>query len=370
MDGHLGRNRHVWETWIHRVERRAGRVALSTLLVLAVIAGGTAWNLLRSDGLARAAEAAARGDHPRTVQFGLDHLGRRPWSREAARLVARALSALDWANEAEPYYQRAGTLSLEDEHARAYGIVRSNQREKAILAYQDLLKKWPDNVAALRLMAGVYLTQRNDKEVLRIADQLIGLPNGASVGYSLRATVHHQANEREQAVAAFEKVLEVDPELKLTPLPRRLFWSDLAADLIKLGRPGDAAAYLKRAIQAAPEAGLLAALGQAYDQEGNTAAAEQAYRQALDLNPTDFVAHLHLGRHELLEKRLPDALSHFERAVEQAPNHLEALTHLALAYREVGRLDDAKRIQQRAEDVRSREATAANARTSVPRYAL
>ena len=53
-----------------------------------------------------------------------------------------------------------------------------------------------------------------------------------------------------QAVSSFERVLELDPELKEMPLPRPLFWNHLALDLIAMGRTAEARSYLERALGA------------------------------------------------------------------------------------------------------------------------
>ncbi len=74
----------------------------------------TAWNVTRSEALTQASQFYTRGELPTSLRYSLDHLRRRPWSREAALLVARCLSRLDFADAAEPYYQRAGELDLTD----------------------------------------------------------------------------------------------------------------------------------------------------------------------------------------------------------------------------------------------------------------
>jgi tetratricopeptide (TPR) repeat protein len=340
-------------------------VALSWLSAL------TAWNVTRSEALEEARRADARGDLVHALQGALDHLGRRPWSRDAARLAARCFSRLDRADDAEPYYRRAGELSLDDLHVRAYGLVRGNHRLRAIRAYEEILARWPDDVLALRRLAGVQMTQTDYKAALELADRLVRIREGAPIGYALRGTIEHERKNREEAVAAFERVLEVDPDLRMMPLPHRLFWSDLANDLMVLGRPGEAARLLTRALAREPDLPLMSLLGQAYDQDGNTAEAERCYRQAAEWDPKDFVARLHLGRHALHRGRLDEALAQLERATELAPRHVEALSLLALAYRGLGRPADADRVQERLRRARADEqAPPRPSNVPVPRYAL
>ena len=56
----------------------------------------------------------------------------------------------------------------------------------------------------------------------------------------------------EQAAASFEKVLELDPDLRLMPLPQPLFWSHLTTNLMASGRIGDAIGYLDATMMQIP----------------------------------------------------------------------------------------------------------------------
>ena len=165
----------------------------------------------RARGGTAGVRPARRGELPAPAR---DHLARRPWSRAAALLAARCLSQLDYPDEAEPYYHRAGRLSLDDLQVRAYGMVRSNQHERAIRAYQEIVARWPDNVLALRRLAAVELAVQNRTESLALADRLIAIPGGEVVGFTLRGSVHHDDGNRAEAVAAYERVLQLDPELR------------------------------------------------------------------------------------------------------------------------------------------------------------
>ena len=70
------------------------------------------------------------------------------------------------------------------------------------------------------------------------------------IGATVRAVVYHNDDNPQAAAAAFEHVLELDPELREMPLPRRLFWSHFADDLIASGRIEDAGKYLSKAVAA------------------------------------------------------------------------------------------------------------------------
>ena len=133
-------------SWPFRL--RGAASALSGLALLVGLLGLTAWNVTRSAALMEARRKYARGELVSCLEYALDHLQRRPWSREAALLAARCLSRLDHSDAAEPYYERAGELDLDDLQTRAFGLARGNDRLRAIEAYDQILARWPENVTA------------------------------------------------------------------------------------------------------------------------------------------------------------------------------------------------------------------------------
>jgi tetratricopeptide (TPR) repeat protein len=312
----------------------------------------TGWNLTRSDGLEEARGAYARGDLATSLSRSLDHLDRRPWSREAALMAARSLSRLDFADLAEPYYRRAGALALEDLQVRAYGLVRANRRAQAIEAYEAILARWPENLTALRRLAAVQLTEKNQPQLQGLADRLIAAPGGATIGYTLRGTEAYNDANHEQVVLSFERVLALDPELKAMPLPHPLFWSNLADSLMKLGRFDDVKKHLTGYLAAHPDASLMMKLGRAHHLSGEFDEAERCFRQAAEWDPEDFTPWFQLGKLELQRQRPAAALAHLEAASRRNPRQADVLFALASAYRLLGRPADAARADGLLADVR------------------
>lgn len=347
---------------------RRGLVALAVLIVLALL-GLTGWNLTRSDAIERARRAYVQGKLPVCVAEALAHLRRQPWNQEAALLVARSLSRMDHALAAEPYYQRTGPLSLEDAQIRAYGLVRANQREEAVRAYEAILARWPNNITALRRLAAVEITRVNQPALRKLADRLIDLPDGAAIGYTLKGVVYHDDHDWEESARAFERVLKLDPTLQSMPLPRRLFWTQFTTALLKSGRTEDGRTYLSQALSTTPDAQLMNFLGKIYDLEGNTDEAERCYRQSMEWDPKNYAPFMFLGRLALYRQEFEKAAESLERAVQLAPRQVDALSTLALVYRKTGRADDADRLQARVAKLRAR-ATQAPASRNLPRYAL
>ena len=80
--------------------------------------------------------------------------------------------------------------------------------------------------------------------------------------------------------------------------------------------------------------------GAAAQQRGDQAEALECYLAALSARPEDWVAHACAGTALKALGRLEEAIEMHRRAVELGGDH-RALSNLALAYREVGRLDEA-----------------------------
>ena len=126
------------------------RLAIACGLIAAGLIAAFAWSELHPTALAEADAAYRRNDLEAALRLAEGHLSRRPFSRHATLLAARCLSRLDRPDQAEPYYQKAGPLDLEDRHIRAMALVLGNRREPAIRAYRDILVRRPDDVLALR----------------------------------------------------------------------------------------------------------------------------------------------------------------------------------------------------------------------------
>lgn len=348
------------------------RTAVLPVLVGIALITLTAWNVTRSNSLSEARAAYNRRDLAGCLRHSLAHLRHRPWSREAALLAARCFSQLDYADEAEHYFRRAGRLSLDDAHWHAFGLARANRHAQAIQAYREILARWPDNVVALRRLAAVQLAMQDRAETLKLAERLIKIPRAEAIGYTLRGVVHHNAEDREEAVAAYERVLQLDPELSDMPLPRRMFWGELADDLVALGRIGEARSYLRRAFAATPDAFLLKMLGRAARLEGDVEDAERCFRQAAQLDPRDAFAHVHLGQLAMQRRQFEAALDELKNALRLDPRHYQAAYNLALSLRQLGRVEEAERYEQIAADLRHESSSSATAvrRGPLPRYAL
>jgi tetratricopeptide (TPR) repeat protein len=317
------------------------------------------WSEFHPQALAEADAAYRRNDLETTLRIAKSHLVRRPFSRHAAVLAARCLSRLGRLDDAETYYKQAGSLSIEDRHIRAFGLVVNNRREPAITAYREILASHPDDVLALSRMSAVLISESRWGEVLETANRLMKIPAGAVIGHTLAGVVHHNTADPELAVFEFDRVLELDPKLKQMPLnPHSMVWLEYGHNLLSVGRWGDARRYLERALGEDDEAKVADLLGQSYYLEGAYDEAERYWRLATLWKPDRFGTWWRIGKLELERGRPEEAVEPLRRAVALQPNASGPLYSLSLAYRRLGRTDESNRLAEQVKRLGSKEPSA------------
>jgi tetratricopeptide (TPR) repeat protein len=307
-----------------------------------------AWGVIRSGAL-REAEAAYRQNNlSLALRRAHEILKRDPSNRGAALVAARSLSRLNRAEGAELYFRQAGKLGYDDLHLRAFGLVRANKHEEAIHAYREILDQWPKDVLALRRLAAELMTVRRNDETLEVADRLIRIPEGAVIGYTLKGVVYYNAKFHEQSVPAFERVLELDPDLRLMPLqPRESFWIYFANDLISLGRAAEARAHLTRELGDSDDPQVINLMAHAHKQEGSFEEAERCWRKVTERQPELPMPWHELGLLSIQRGDPAGAVALFQRAAALAPEAPEPFYGLSLAYRRLGRRDEAQRFHEK-----------------------
>jgi tetratricopeptide (TPR) repeat protein len=339
----LARGGRWWRRW----------VAIAFGLVAAGLLAVFAWSELHPADLARAEAAYQRNDLRTALRTAEGYLARRPFSRHAALLVARCLSRLGQPDQAETYYQKAGRLDVEDLHIRAYALVLNNRREPAIQAYRAILERRADDVLALSRMAAVLISESRWTDALEVAGRLIKIPAGAVIGHTLAGVVHHNTRDSELAVFAFDRVLELDPDLKRMPLkPLSTFWTEYGHNLLVVGRWEEARRYLHRALDQRDDARVADLLGQSYYLEGALDEAERYWRLALQWDSERYGTWWRIGKLMLQRRRPAEAIEPLRRSTALAPKAVGPLYSLALVYRSLGRSEESQRVMEQIRRLR------------------
>jgi len=279
-----------------------------------------------------------------------------------------------YADQAEPYYEIArkrACLSLDDLQVRALGLTRSNRLDLAIKAYEDILRRDPNNPTALQRLAAIHWLRFEIKEALALASRLSQIPSHAIVGHAMLGEIHHDPNRNPErldeserrpdlAVAAFKRVLELDPQLNSIPYSKTIYWNNFATDLLTLGHTEEARRYLLASVEQYDEPGLLDLLGHSYFLEGNAEQAEHWWRLSTERDPNRVGPWINLGQVAFQEHRPQDAVDSLSHAVALDGKQYRALSLLSSAYKMLGQNDKALRYQKRAEEVRRAHRTTAS----------
>src|SRR6201997_1386411 len=213
------------------------------------------------------------------------------------------------AAEAIDFYKKAlalqpGSPVIMERLAEIYA--KSQRIRDAVAQAQEVLKVDPNNLAAHRLLARIYVRTLGDanagelqKENLTKAveqfDAILKLdPRDTSSALWL-ARLYRFENEHAEAEKILRGILQRDPD-------NGPALEQLSQLLIDAGRSQDAIELLSQAAGGSSSSDVYDLLGDAYSQNKEFAKAEEAYRRAIELAPDDPGPH-----HRLAPAQLPPA---------------------------------------------------------------
>jgi len=233
-----------------------------------------------------------------------------------------------------------------------YKVQRTRDSENEALA---VLKLDPDNLAAHRLLARIYVRALGDlnaaevqKESLAKASEqfqaILKLDPKDTNSALWLARLYRFENNHAEAEKVLRGVLDRDsengPALEL-----------LSQLLIDEGRSQDAIELLSNAAGASSSPEIYDLLGDAYTQQKDYPHAEEAYRKAIDLDPDD-AGHRHgLAQALLSQDKYSEALEQFKKLSELEPGTAENYLRMAQLYRRLGKYDQAESSLLRAKQL-------------------
>lgn len=283
-----------------RGERRPtsgfARVFVSALIVIAFtgsVIGGIVW--WQDRPLREASRLLSRGDYRRSLQLSTQFLARHPDDSRAMILKARSLSALDRHPEAESLFEQVALQSngfpddVEALRAWATSLLQLKRWPRAVAILETLSNIAPTDAETLRRLTEACLQLKRYEPALDSAARLATIPQHADEANVMIAAIHHDKGDVRAALAAWERVLQNNPDaenLRITPAEALLMFGD---NLLASGNPQRAADLLERSLHLSPSARASVLLGQAYSQTDRVEDAIRLWKSALaieDLNPT------------------------------------------------------------------------------------
>ncbi len=216
----------------------------------------------------------------------------------------------------------------------------------AVAEAQEILKRDPDNVQSRRLLGRIYLRSLGDvsagsgqsETVSRAIEQYREInridPSDTESALWL-ARLYRLKNEHEKAEQVLRSILKSDPENEPGV-------EQLTQLLMDEGKSTEAVTLLEGITAHSPSPVLLDLLGDAYTQAHDLAKAESAYRQAVELDPSEPSHKRGLGQTLLAEEKYPEALKVYEKLSDLMPDDADVYLRIAQIYRELHQLDKAE----------------------------
>lgn len=252
----------------------------------------------------------------------------------------------EYANLAIEFYKKAYALDpkspvIGERLAEIY--FKAQRIRDAVQEAQDILKRDPDNLPARRLLAHIYIRTLSDgaatpgqRDILnRAAEQFREIlridPTDLDAALWL-ARVYRMQNEHDKAAQVLRDLLQREPENEAAI-------EQLTQILLDGGKGAEAIKLLEGIVKRSPTATLLDLLGDAYTQVRDPVRAEQAYRQAVELDPADADHRKGLAQALVAQEKYAAAAEQYKKLTEIEADEPENYLHLAQVYRQLNQLD-------------------------------
>jgi TolB-like protein/DNA-binding winged helix-turn-helix (wHTH) protein/tetratricopeptide (TPR) repeat protein len=152
---------------------------------------------------------------------------------------------------------------------------------KAMRYYDDLLDDPAMRASALVGRAQVYVDQEQPGLAMEQFQQALEASPGDAQVYAEMGYQQFRIGKTRDALASYRKVVALRPD-------KSAYWSTYGGLLVAAGDNAAAMEALKRSLAIEPNESSLSNLGTLKYQSGDYAGAAEMYRQATDLNPSDF----------------------------------------------------------------------------------
>jgi len=260
-----------------------------------------------------------------------------------------ATSNAEYATKAIEAYKKAYALDPKSQvigERLAEMYWKAQRIHDAVAEAQGILKRDPDNVQSRRLLGRIYLRSLGDvsagngqpETVNRAIEQYREInrldPSDTESALWL-ARLYRLKNEHDKAEQVLKSILKNDPENEPAV-------EQLTQLLMDQGKSPEAVALLEGITAHSPLPVLLDLLGDARTQTHELAKAEEAYRKAAELDPSELSHQRGLGQTLLAEEKYSEALKIYQKLSDVTPDDSDVYLRIAQIYRELHQLDKAE----------------------------
>jgi tetratricopeptide (TPR) repeat protein len=344
---------------INRVGRMKTTVSTAILAGLLVVPGAQAAKQAQSAAATPAKPPSQAQTNPTATHadalyyFTLGHMQELQFQQDY-----EATGKVDLSSDAIDSYKKA--LELEPNapvimDRLAEVEAESTRIRDAVQEAQAVLQIEPDNLAAHRLLARIYVRSLGEttdgpaqadqvqKAIAELQAILKLAPDDSESGLWL-ARLYRAENKADDAEKVLRGVLgrEADNGQALEQLSQLL---------IDEGRSQEAVSLLAEAADAFASPDVYDLLGDAYTQSKDYAKAETAYQKAVDLDPED-PGHRHgLADTLMTENKYAPALEQYKKLTQLEPATSDNYLRMSQMYRQLGQFSDAEASLMRAKQL-------------------
>ena len=260
-----------------------------------------------------------------------------------------ATSSPEYATKSIDAYKKAYALDPKSQvigERLAEMYWKAQRIHDAVTEAQEILKRDPDNVQSRRLLGRIYLRSLGDVSASNAQSETVNKaieqyreinrldPSDMESALWL-ARLYRLKNEHEKAEAVLRSILKTDPENEPAV-------EQLTQLLMDEGKSTEAVSLLEGITAHSSSPVLLDLLGDAHTQTHELAKAEEAYRKAAELDPSELSHQRGLGQTLLAEEKYPEALKVYEKLSDVMPDDSDVYLRIAQIYRELHQLDKAE----------------------------
>lgn len=267
-------------------------------------------------------------------------------------------------------YQQSGSPELADNHYLkayqssnnnpAYGmayaefLIKRNQHQRAESILEELLVRYPTDLAVLKLLARTKLTLGDWSGAQRVVDLIRKKDGKDGLADQIAGAIQVGQKNYNESISSFKRAYEASPD-QSRPIVA------LVQTYLLAGRVNDASAFLDAVINANPDNYTALLLrGQLYVQLNDIAAAADAYQKLISLVPTNPLGYYQQAILQVRSKELDKADATIKAGLDKVPDNFLLSLTLASIYELKGDFEQAISVYEKLLDKRPDSEVVAN----------
>lgn len=288
-------------------------VVIAVIVVVAVV-GYLWWD----ERPVRQIDAALQQrDYQQVIVLANDFLREHPDHGRTYELKARALVGLRRWGDATELFERVGVMSAEGERAWSLALLHQQRWTEALPLLTHLHQREPANAEVLHELISCNGKLGHLEEALRQAAQLSELPGHEAQGSLMLGTLHNNRLNRKQAIQAWQRVLQFQPEANALQISADEFFLAFGRAHLLEGQAKEAVPFLERSLAIQPTVDGQTTLGDACEQIGDLPRAIELWSQAVVLQPKTIKAREGLARAAFIHKQPDKAIEWLTPLLDQ-----------------------------------------------------